>query len=201
MIIPTPMPLGQQSKPFDEPDWLYEIKHDGFRALALIDRGHCWFVSRRKHKFHGFRDLAAALVREVNAEVAVLDGELAVPDHTGRTVFAAMMKHRQQARFYAFDLLYLNGEDLRQLPLLTRKAKLRRLLPARSAHVLYVDHTKGSGQRLYELACELDLEGIVAKRADNPYEEDARNPHWIKIKNQAYSQKEGRGKLFRRAVG
>jgi hypothetical protein len=82
----------------------------------------------------------------------VLDGELAVPDQTGRTVFAAMMKHRQQARFYAFDLLYLNGEDLRNLPLLTRKAKLRRLLPSRSAHVLYVDHTKGSGQRLYELA-------------------------------------------------
>jgi bifunctional non-homologous end joining protein LigD len=96
MIIPTPMPLGQQAEPFDDPDWLYEIKHDGFRALALIDRGHCWFVSRRKHKFHGFRELAAVLVREVNAEVAVLDGELAVPDQTGRTVFASMMKHRQQ---------------------------------------------------------------------------------------------------------
>jgi bifunctional non-homologous end joining protein LigD len=123
MIIPTPMPLGQQSKPFDDPDWLYEIKHDGFRALALIDRGHCWFVSRRKHKFHGFRELAAALVREVNAEVAVLDGELAVPDQTGRTVFASMMKRRQQARFYAFDLLYLNGEDLRQLPLAHTKSK------------------------------------------------------------------------------
>jgi bifunctional non-homologous end joining protein LigD len=51
MIIPTPMPLGQQSEPFEDPDWLYEIKHDGFRALALIDRGHCWFVSRRKHSF------------------------------------------------------------------------------------------------------------------------------------------------------
>jgi bifunctional non-homologous end joining protein LigD len=164
MIIPTPMPLGQQSKPFDDPDWLYEIKHDGFRALALIDRGHCWFVSRRKHKFHGFREPAAALVREVNAEVAVLDGELAVADQTGRTVFAAMMKHRQQARFYAFDLLYLNGEDIRKWPLLTRKDKLRRILPSRSAHALYVDHTKGAGQRLYELVCQLDLEGIVAKK-------------------------------------
>jgi bifunctional non-homologous end joining protein LigD len=199
MIIPTPMPLGEQSKPFDDPDWLYEIKHDGFRALALIDRGHCWFVSRRKHKFHGFRELAAALVREVNAEVAVLDGELAVPDHTGRTVFASMMKHRQQARFYAFDLLYLNGEDVRQLPLLTRKAKLKRLLPSRSAHVLYVDHTKGSGQRLYELACQLDLEGIVAKKAASPYGQNAKGKDWIKIKNPNYSQKEGRGDLFRRA--
>jgi bifunctional non-homologous end joining protein LigD len=192
------MPLGQQSEPFDDPDWLYEIKHDGFRALALIDPGHCWFVSRRKHKFHGFRDLAAALVREVNAEVAVLDGELAVPDQTGRTVFAAMMKHRQQARFYAFDLLYLNGEDLRQLPLLTRKAKLRRLLPARSAHVLYVDHTKGSGQRLYELACQIS-KGLWRSGLTHNKEDTTHIPHWIKIKNPNYSQKEGRGDLFKRA--
>jgi bifunctional non-homologous end joining protein LigD len=84
----------------------------------------------------------------VNAEVAVLDGELAVPDQTDRTVFAALMKHRQQARFYAFDLLSLNGEDIRKLSKLTRKEKLRRILPSRSAHVLYVDHTKGAGQRL-----------------------------------------------------
>ena len=99
-------------------------------------------LSRRKHKFHGFRELAAAFVREVNAEVAVLDGELAVPNQTGRTVFAAMMKHLRQARFYAFDLLYLNGEDPRKLPLLSRKERLRRILPSPSAHVLYVDHTR-----------------------------------------------------------
>jgi bifunctional non-homologous end joining protein LigD len=136
----------------------------------------------------------------VNAEVAVLDGELAVPDHTGRTVFAAMMKHRQLARFYAFDLLNVNGEDLRKLPLLTRKEKLRRILPSRSAHVLYVNHTKGAGQRLFELACQLDLEGIIAKRADSPYKEDTTHiPHWVKIKNPNYSQKEGRADLFRRA--
>jgi ATP-dependent DNA ligase len=65
--------------------------------------------------------------------------------------------------------------------------------------VLYVDHTKGAGQRLYELACELDLEGIVAKQASSPYKEDARNPYWVKIENPAYSQKEGRGDLFKRA--
>jgi bifunctional non-homologous end joining protein LigD len=199
MIIPTPMPLGQQSKPFDDLDWLYEIKHDGFRALALIDQGHCWFVSRRKHKFPGFRELAAALVREVNAEMAVLDGELAVPDQTGRTVFAAIMKHRQQARFYAFDLLNLNGEDLLKLPLLTRKEKLRGILPSRSAHVLYVDHTRGCGQRLYALACQLDLEGIVAKRSTSQYGQVGTGEDWIKIKNPNYSQKEGRGDLFRRA--
>ena len=66
-------------------------------------------------------------------------------------------------------------------------------------HVLFVDHTQGSGRELFRLACQLDLEGIVAKRANSPYEDNARNPHWIKIKNPAYSQKEGRADLFKRA--
>jgi ATP-dependent DNA ligase len=63
---------------------------------------------------------------------------------------------------------------------------------------VYVEHTKGSGQRLYELACQLDLERIVAKRADSPYDNNARTPHWIKIKNPAYGQKEERGDLFKK---
>jgi len=65
--------------------------------------------------------------------------------------------------------------------------------------VLYVDHTRGSGTQLYELACQLDLEGIVCKRADSPYEVNAVSPHWIKVKNPAYSQKEGRADLFKKA--
>jgi bifunctional non-homologous end joining protein LigD len=199
MHIPDPLPLAVRTAPFDDPDWIFEIKHDGFRALAVIEKGQCRFISRNKHKLYGLRDLAAGIAREVNAEAAILDGELAVPDHHGRTVFASMMKRRHEARFFAFDLLYLNGEDLRKLPLLTRKDKLRRLLPSRSAYVLYVDHTKGAGQRLYELACELDLEGIVAKRAASPYGQNANGEDWIKIKNPNYSQKEGRGDLFRRA--
>ena len=199
MRIPLPMSLGQLSAPFDDPDWVFEIKHDGFRALALIERGHCWFVTRKKHKFYGLHDLAAALVREVNAEMAVLDGELAVPDHTGRTVFPAIMKRRHQARYFAFDLLWLNGEDLRALPLLVRKEKLKGILPSRSVHVLYVDDSKGAGSKLYQVACQLDLEGIVAKRADSPYIDNAQEPHWIKIKNPAYSQKEALGDLFKKA--
>jgi ATP-dependent DNA ligase len=92
-----------------------------FRAFAVIVRGHCQFISRKKFKLYGLRDLAAALAREVTVETAILDGELAVPDHLGRTVFAAMMKRRYEARFFGFDLASLNGEDLCQLPLLTRK--------------------------------------------------------------------------------
>jgi ATP-dependent DNA ligase len=69
-------------------------------------------------------------------------------------------------------------------------------MPARSAYVLYVDHTRGGGRRLYDLACELDLEGIVAKRADSPYTDNANERHWIEIKNSGYSQKEGRADLL-----
>jgi len=189
------MSLGQESAPFDDADWVFEIKLDGFRALALIERGHCWFVSRKKRKFYGLHDLTAALAREVNAEMAVLDGELAVPDHTGRTVLSDIIKRRHQARYFAFDLLWLNGEDLRALPLLDRKEKLKGILPSRSLHIVYVDHTKSAGMTLYQLACQLDLEGIVAKRADSPYEDNVQQPHWIKIKNPAYGQMERPGDL------
>lgn len=127
--IPTPIPLDRLAKPFDDPNWIFEIKHDGFRALALIEKGHCWLVSRRKHKFYAFGDLATAIGREVQVDMAILDGELAVSDEHGRSGYASIMKRRQDVRYYAFDLLWLNGKDLRRLPLLARKQMLNRLLP------------------------------------------------------------------------
>jgi bifunctional non-homologous end joining protein LigD len=192
------MTLVQQPQPFDDWDWVFELKHDGFRALAVIEHGQCRFFSRKRHKLVGYQDLRSALVKEVHAERVILDGELAVTDHMGRTIFADLMQRRNLARYFAFDLLCLNGEDVRHLPLLTRKEKLKRILPSRSAHVLYVDHSRGNGTALYHLACQLDLEGIVAKRADSIYEDNPNARHWIKIKNPAYSQKEGRGDLFKR---
>jgi bifunctional non-homologous end joining protein LigD len=197
MIIPTPMPLAQQLQPFDDPDWLYEIKHDGFRALAVIEDGRCRFFSKNKHRLTGFRDLGEAIVKELNVDNAVLDGELAATDELGRTVFEALMHRSQQVRYFAFDLVWLNGQDLRSLPLVARKQQLKRILPTHSAYTLYVDHTKGAGNELYWLACQLDLEGIVAKRADSHYEHQPHKPYWIKIKNRLYSQKEGRGELFK----
>jgi bifunctional non-homologous end joining protein LigD len=193
------MPLVEQATPFDGPNWIYEIKHDGFRAFAVLEHGQCRFLSRNRHTLYGFRDLAKALTQEVKADIALLDGELAVPDAHGRTVFAALMKRRREARFYAFDLLWVDGEDLRSLPLLTRKKRLTRIIPARSASILYADHTKRSGVALYRLACQLDLEGIVAKQADSPYD-PTHAGLWIKIKNPGYSQKEGREDLFNRTA-
>jgi ATP-dependent DNA ligase len=109
------------------------------------------------------------------------------------------MHHRQKARFYAFDLLRVNGQDLRSLPLLTRKQRLKRLIPAGSHSISYVDHVRRHGKALYRLACEHDLEGIVAKRVDQPYDPNTQRDGWLKIKNPAYSQREGRGEWFEKA--
>src|SRR5215212_364499 len=116
MMIPSPTPLVQQREPFDDPNWLYEIKHDGFRALAVIEHGHCRFFSRKKHRLTGYQELREALVKEVTAGSVIPDGELVVTDHLGRTIFAGMMKRRKLARYFAFDLIWLNGKDLRSLP-------------------------------------------------------------------------------------
>jgi bifunctional non-homologous end joining protein LigD len=198
MKIPSPAPLRQQTTPFDNPEWIFEIKHDGFRALAVIEEGTCRFVSRKKHQLR-FRALEEALVKEVRARTAILDGELVAADELGRTVFASMMKRaRDHVRYFAFDLLSLNGKDLRERPLLHRKKTLKRVLPSRSEHLLYVDHTVGDGRWLYQCACQLDLEGIIAKHAASPYRDKPSVDTWIKIKNPDYSQKEGRHEWFDR---
>jgi len=199
MKIPSLAPLRRQTEPFDDPDWIYEIKHDGFRALAIIERGTCRFFSRKNHTLAGYRELGEAVAREAKARTAILDGELVVANPEGRTVFASMMQRgRHPVRYFAFDLLWLDGKDLRLLPLLRRKALLKRILPSRSAHLLYVRHLKGKGRWLYQRVCELDLEGIVAKHGASVYQARQSRNSWIKIKNPEYSQKAGRHEWFDR---
>jgi bifunctional non-homologous end joining protein LigD len=199
MPLPRPIVLTHKTKPFDDPAWIFELKYDGWRALAVIEGGKTRFLSRKGSQLNSFGRLANELSRILQVDDAILDGEIAVPDETGRTVFADVMHHRQKARLYAFDLLQLNGQDLRSLPLLTRKQRLKRLIPAGSHSITYVDHVRRHGKTLYRLACEHDLEGIVAKRADQPYDPNNQRDGWLKIKNPAYSQREGRGEWFDKA--
>jgi bifunctional non-homologous end joining protein LigD len=111
--------------------------------------------------------------------------------------FNDLLFRRRECVFFAFDLLFLNGEDLRMLPLIERKARLKRLLRRKRSLVLYLDHIDGSGHRLFEKVCEMDLEGIVAKRKDSQYRATEKpSRYWIKIKNATYSQAEGRAELF-----
>src|ERR1051325_10168014 len=105
------------------------------------------------------------------------------------------MRRRTPQHFYAFDLLWLNGRDARALPLLERKRLLRRrIVPPQPSPVLYVDHIAGRGVDLFRAVCEQDVEGIVAKLASGRYDPNATT--WVKIKNRAYSQAEGRHEFF-----
>jgi bifunctional non-homologous end joining protein LigD len=125
----------------------------------------------------------------------ILDGEIICADDTGRPIFLEMLRGRHPVCFIAFDLLWLNGEDLRPLPLVERKKRLKRLLRRRSNHLLAeAVSIEGRGRALMAAVEERDLEGIVAKRKNDPYR---RGVTWWKIKNRAYSQADdGRGEVL-----
>jgi bifunctional non-homologous end joining protein LigD len=117
------------AEPFNHPDWLFEIKWDGFRCLVFIEDGRCRLVSRKGNLFKSFSALNVALPEECKAECAVLDGEIVCLDQNGVSQFSDLLFHRGEPRFCAFDLLSLNGEDLRYLPLTDRKHRLKGIVP------------------------------------------------------------------------
>jgi bifunctional non-homologous end joining protein LigD len=119
-----------------------------------------------------------------------LDGEIVVLNGSGRPQFYELLRRRGEPVFYAFDVLMLDGRDLRSLALVERKKILRRVVN-KHPRILYAHHFERNGCDLFRLVCEQDLEGIVAKRRDAAYGED-----WYKIRNPKYSQYEGRQELF-----
>ena len=121
-------------------------------------------------------------------------------DQYGRSVFNDLLFRRRECVFFAFDLLFLDGDDLRNVPLVERKARLKKLLRRKRSRVLYVDHVEFRGQKFFQKVCELDLEGnrceaegLVLSSTEKPLRD------WIKIKNPQYCQAEGRYELFDRA--
>jgi len=194
-----PIRLSRRIEPFDSDQFIFELKIDGFRSLAYIENDKCNLVSRNGKIFRNFKDLAQWIGDHLRVENAVVDGEIACVDDFGRSVFNDLLFRRRECVFFAFDLLFLNGEDLRTLPLIERKARLKNLLRRKQSRMLYGDHIAAAGQKLFQKACELDLEGIVAKRKGSQYRATERpSPYWIKTKNSRYSQIEGREELFER---
>ncbi len=163
-----PLPLQRRRAPFSDPEWLFEIKWDGFRSLARIEHGRCKLISRNGNEFKSFPELSAELPNELRATSAVLDGEIICLDKSGKSQFRELLFRRGEPRFCAFDLLHCDGGDLRYFPLSERKFRLRSILGT-STRLLYCDHIEGDGHGLSKLACERDLEGIVAKRKFDPY--------------------------------
>jgi bifunctional non-homologous end joining protein LigD len=190
------MRLRSIKEPFDNPDYLFELKHDGFRAIAYIDRGDCRLVSRNL-KALPFKSLRASLAAIMVTDNAILDGEIVVLDNSGVSRFDSLLSRKGEdaAVFYAFDLIWLNGTDLRERPLVERKEQLHELVrKTRCERLLYAQHIEGAGKKFFEEICARDLEGIVAKRKTGIYKDDGNS--WLKIKNRSYSQAEGRNEMM-----
>ena len=195
-----PMALGSLKAPFSHPDWLFELKYDGFRALAHIDAKRTQLVSRNGHPFASFSDLGDAIATALPyTERAVLDGEIVCLNRKGRPQFEDLLFHRGVPCFFAFDLLY-DGKDRRRDALADRKLELRRMIGrfSRTSRLQYADHVEEAGSDLFQHVCKLDLEGIVAKPKHSPYERESARTSWYKIKNRSYSQMVGRHELFER---
>src|SRR5512146_584819 len=124
----VPMPLVRLPDPFDDPDWIFEIKYDGFRALAYINRGTCSLVSRTGHTFRRFAALAQHLADNLRIQDGILDGEIVCLDDEGRSQFNRLMFGRGDPVFAAFDLLAVNGSDQRDKSLFERKRRLATVL-------------------------------------------------------------------------
>jgi bifunctional non-homologous end joining protein LigD len=199
-LLFQPMPLQKRVSAFDDPDWLFEFKYDGFRALAVIQRGRAQLISRNGNPFASFADLAKDIGAAIPNMRTVLDGEIVCVDKKGKPRFRDLLFHRGDPCFFAFDLLFCDGKDWRREALMDRKQELRRLLsrvPA-DCRLKYVNHIDGAGTSLFQRVRKLDLEGIVAKQKYGPYITDRENSTWFKIRNREYSQMAGRENLFER---
>jgi bifunctional non-homologous end joining protein LigD len=147
-----PMPLLKRSLPFDNDDWLFELKYDGFRALAVIEHGRAQLLSRNGHPFASFAELGKQIAAALPNARAVIDGEICSLDRRGRPRFKNLMFHRGNPPcFFAFDLLTWTGKDLRTERLLDRKQELRRLLAkvCPPFPLRYTEHVEGSGTALF----------------------------------------------------
>ena len=172
------------------PQWIYEVKLDGFRGMLRIQQGGAQFTSKTSKLMRRFDPLATSLALALGVRSAILDGEIIVMGDRGPDFYALFFARRPPA-FAAFDLLWLNGRDFRSLPLWRRKRALRKLVA--DTPVGYVDDV--DDPTLFAAASQHDLEGIVAKRRGDPYCGDTR---WLKVKCAGYSQLAGRWELFER---
>jgi bifunctional non-homologous end joining protein LigD len=169
--------------PFDDPDWVFETKWDGFRLIACLEHGKVTLYSRNgKIISDSYRGVAQALERlKVDA---VLDGELVALDRRGISHFQLLqnaLRAEATLRYCIFDLMFLDGEDLRDWTLVERKERLRRLLPKHPLLSLSA-HRAQHGSKFFKQALEQGLEGIMAKRKSSKYLSGARTSDWLKIK-------------------
>jgi bifunctional non-homologous end joining protein LigD len=178
-----PMLATSAKEPFDHPEWVFEVKWDGYRAVAEVRGGDASLYSRNLLPLNGkFPPIVEAL-GECRFE-AVLDGEIVAVDERGHPEFQRLQDYPKSGGhllYYVFDLLHFEGHDLTGLPLLRRKEILKRILPSAS-RVRFSDHVAKDGILFFRVAREKGLEGIVAKHGQSPYQVGRRTQQWLKVK-------------------
>jgi bifunctional non-homologous end joining protein LigD len=167
--------------------WLHEIKHDGFRVIAHKDGPQAKLYSRPGNDLTRRFPLIVEALARLRARSCTIDGEAVACDEQGIACFDRLRRHRSDAAvfLYAFDLVELNGEDLRRDPLEVRKATLMSVLAKAEAGIRFNEHLEfDDGETVFRHACRLGLEGIVSKRLGSRYR-SGRSPDWLKMKNPA----------------
>jgi len=178
-----------RKEPFDDPAWLFDLKLDGFRGIADTISGR--MLSKNSNRMKRFERLLDGL-----PPGHILDGEIVALDDTGRPMFNDLMFGRREPVYVAFDVLFVEGEDVRIAPLKERKALLANIV--RRYRLQKFEPVLGEGVAAFKAVCGLDLEGIVAKRLADSY---GPRTQWWKILNRDYSQKVGRAELFEQRYG
>jgi len=180
-----PMLATAIDKPFSDKGWLFELKLDGYRAIAEIKKGRSLLYSRNGLSLAKRYPSIAAAVKKIKVN-AILDGEIVLLNEKGRPDFQKLQNYGENDQYplvyYVFDLLSLRGKDLMQLPLTSRKLLLKKLLK-KNGPILYSNHIENKGGELFKIIKKDDLEGIIAKKKDSLYTPGIRTKEWLKIKN------------------
>lgn len=201
-----PMKATLVDEPFDDPDWLYEVKWDGYRAIAVIDKNDAELISRNNITFSKYYPINKLLKSwKINA---VIDGEILVLNDKGISDFGALQNWRSEADgnlvYYVFDILWYEGKNLMGLPLIQRQAILKEILPTDDDRIRQSKMFAANGIEFFSAAEKIGLEGIIAKKADSVYTSDLRSKEWLKIKVQrrqeviiaGFTKNEGTNKSF-----
>ena len=180
----SPMLATMVDKPFDKEGWQYEIKWDGYRTVAFCNKNKVELKSRNDKSFNAKFYPVYKAVQQWNIN-AVVDGEVVVLDEDGKSNFGALQNWRSEADgeiyFYVFDLLWMNGKDLMQIPLSERRNILKHIVPENNV-IRLSENFEVSGIEFFETAKKMGLEGIMAKKSDSVYSAGNRSKEWLKIK-------------------
>jgi bifunctional non-homologous end joining protein LigD len=185
-FVPPSLP-SKASTPPSGPLWLHEIKHDGFRVIARKEGARVRLYSRPGNDLTYRFPLIVDAIASLRSRSCTIDGEAVACDDHGLSSFDRIRhrRHDGDVFLYTFDLIELNGDDLRRDPLEVRKATLRSMLAKVGLGVRFNEHMEGDGPTVFAHACKMGLEGIVSKRKDSPYR-SGRSPDWLKMKNPAH---------------